>query len=82
MSFFDKPVSVLEIIREILSSNALYYSAVQSGIANYTALAKKIKPEIEKRIACDVNIGTIVAECTTYESCFNNRIDTPYFAFD
>ncbi|HEY7082292.1 MAG TPA: hypothetical protein VH500_21590 [Nitrososphaeraceae archaeon] len=61
MSFFDKPVSVIEIIREILSSNALYYSALQSGIANYAALAKKIKPEIEKRTACDINIGTIVA---------------------
>lgn len=61
MSVFDKSISVTEIIREILSSNTLYYSAVQSGITNYAALAKKIKPEIEKRTACDVNIGTIVA---------------------
>jgi hypothetical protein len=61
MSIFDKPVSVAEIIREILSSNALYFSALQSGIANYAALAKKIKPEIEKHTACDINIGTIVA---------------------
>jgi hypothetical protein len=60
MSVFDKPISVTETIREILSSNTLYYSALQSGIANYTALAKKIKPDIEKRTACDVNIGTIV----------------------
>ena len=60
MSLFDKPISVVEVIREILSSNTLYYSALQSGIANYAALPKKIKPEIEKRTACDINIGTIV----------------------
>jgi len=61
MSFFDKQVSVTELIREILSSNTLYYSALRSGIANYAALARKIKPEIEKSTSCDVDIGTIVA---------------------
>jgi hypothetical protein len=61
MSVFDKQVSITEIIRDILASNPLYYSALQSGIANYTALAKKIKPEIEKRTAYDVNVGAIVA---------------------
>jgi hypothetical protein len=60
MSLFDKPISVTEIIREIMASNALYYSALQSGIVNYTALAKKIKPDIEKRTTYNVNIGTIV----------------------
>ena len=61
MSIFDKPVSITEIIREILASNTLYYSALQSGIANYAALAKKVKPEIEKRTAHDVDVGAIVA---------------------
>ena len=61
MSIFDKPVSITEIIREILASNALYYSALQSGIANYAVLAKKVKPEIEKRTAYDVDVGAIVA---------------------
>jgi hypothetical protein len=61
VSIFDKPVSITEIIREILVSNALYYSALQSGIANYAALAKKVKPEIEKRTAYDVNVAAIIA---------------------
>jgi hypothetical protein len=61
MSVFDKQVSITEIIREILDSSPLYYSSLQSGIANYTALAKKIKPEIERRTAYDVNLGAIVA---------------------
>jgi hypothetical protein len=62
VSIFDKPVSITEIIREILASNALYYSALQSGIANYAALAKKVKPEIEKRTAYDVDVGAIVVD--------------------
>jgi hypothetical protein len=45
---------------EILSSNNLYLQALQSGIANYTALAQRIKPEIEKLTASNVNTGTIV----------------------
>ena len=61
MSIFDKPVSITEIIREILASKALYYSALQSGIASYAALAIKVKPEIEKRTAYDVNVGAIIA---------------------
>ncbi|HEY7080491.1 MAG TPA: hypothetical protein VH500_12365 [Nitrososphaeraceae archaeon] len=85
MSFFDKSISVTEIIREILSSNALYYSSVQSGIANYAALAKKIKPEIEKRTECDVNIGTIVAGLKRIANTLmdqereRNCLDPPYF---
>ncbi|HEY7080572.1 MAG TPA: hypothetical protein VH500_12785 [Nitrososphaeraceae archaeon] len=85
MSLFDKPISVTEIIREILSSNALYYWAVQSGIANYSALAKKMKPEIEKRTECSVNIGTIVvglqriANALIEQERERNSLDHPYF---
>ena len=60
MSLFDRALPVTQIIREILSSNTLYLSALQSGIANYAALARKIKPEVENRTGSDVNVGTIV----------------------
>ena len=52
--------SVPQAVMEILSSNNLYLQALQSGIANYTALAQRIKPEIEKLTASNVNTGTIV----------------------
>ncbi|MGA9148959.1 MAG: hypothetical protein WBZ36_00165, partial [Candidatus Nitrosopolaris sp.] len=57
---FTRAVSVPQAIKEILSSNNLYRQALLWGIANYTALAQKIKPDVEKLTASEVNIGTIV----------------------
>ena len=57
---FATTVSVPKAIKEILSSNNLYLQALLSGIANYTALGQKIKPEVEKLTSSNVNIGTIV----------------------
>jgi hypothetical protein len=57
---FATTLSVPNAIKEILSSNNLYLQAILSGIANYTALAQKIKPDVEKLTTSNVNIGTIV----------------------
>ena len=57
---FSQSVSVPQAIKEILFSNNLYLQALLAGIANYTALAQKIKPDVEKITASEVNIGTIV----------------------
>jgi hypothetical protein len=57
---YSGTVSVPFAIREVLSSNPLYFQAIQFGIANYTALAQRIRPEVEKITATQVNIGTIV----------------------
>jgi len=57
---FSHTVSVPQAIKEILSSNNLYLQALVSGIANYTALAQKIKPDVERLTASSVNTGTIV----------------------
>ena len=52
--------SVSKAIKDILFSNSIYLNSLKLGIANYTALALKIKPEVEKTIGSDVNINTIV----------------------
>ena len=57
---FSRTVSVPQAIKEILSSNNFYLQALLSGIANYTALAQKIKPEVERLTASSANTGTIV----------------------
>ena len=57
---FATTVSVPKATKEILSSNNTYLQAILSGIANYTALAQKIKPDVEKLTLSSVNIGTIV----------------------
>ena len=57
---YASPVSVPFAIREVLSSNPLYFQAIQLGIANYTALAQRIRPEVERITTSRVNVGTIV----------------------
>ncbi|HJU59602.1 MAG TPA: hypothetical protein VJ583_07615 [Nitrososphaeraceae archaeon] len=52
--------SVSRAIRDMLFSNSIYINSLKAGIANYTALAIKIKPEIEKIVGSQVNINTIV----------------------
>jgi len=52
--------SVPHAIREVLSSNTLYLQALKSGIANYTALAQRIKSDVETVVGSQVNVGTIV----------------------
>lgn len=52
--------TVTQAIRNILFSNSVYINSLKLGIANYTALAIKIKPEVEKIVGSQVNINTLV----------------------
>jgi len=52
--------SVSRAIRDILFSNSIYLNSLKLGIANYTALAIKIKPEVEKIVGSQINVNTIV----------------------
>ncbi len=52
--------SVPHAVKQIIGSNTLFFQALSTGIANYTALAQKIKPEVEKLTRSEVNINTLV----------------------
>jgi hypothetical protein len=52
--------SVSKVIKDILFSNSIYINSLKLGIANYTALAIKIKPEVDRIIGSEININTIV----------------------
>ncbi len=52
--------SVSKAIKDILFSNSIYLNSLKLGIANFTALALKIKPELDRIIGSEVNINTIV----------------------
>lgn len=65
--------SVPQAIRTILASNKLYFQALLSGIANYTALAQKIKPEIEEITGIEVQIGTIVVAIKRFSDTLNKE---------
>lgn len=53
--------SVTQAVRDVLTSNKFYFDVLESGIANLTALAEKIKPEVEKLVGSHVSTNTIVA---------------------
>jgi hypothetical protein len=72
---FSPSISVPQAIKEILFSNNLYLQALLSGIANYTALAQKIKPDVEKLTASEVNIGTIVVAIKRLVDNLQNKGD-------
>jgi hypothetical protein len=57
---YPQALSVPDAMREIFANNNIYREALELGIANYTALAEKIKPDIEKLIGTSVNLNTIV----------------------
>lgn len=49
-----------QAVRDILNSNRFYLQALQTGIANLSALAEKIKPQVEEKMG-HVSTNTIVA---------------------
>ena len=57
---YSQVFSVPHAVRQVIGSNTLFFQALSTGIANYTALAQKIKPEVEKLTKTDVNINTLV----------------------
>ena len=49
-----------KLLKIFFFSSSIYLNSLKLGIANYTALALKIKPEVDKTVASDVNINTLV----------------------
>lgn len=72
---YSSPVSVPFAIREVLSSNPLYFQAIQLGIANYTALAQRIRPEVERITTSRVNVGTIVVAIKRFADSLRKEQD-------
>ena len=60
-------------MKQIISSNTLFFQALSSGIANYTALAQKIKPQVEKLTKSEVNINTLVVAVKRFADSLNEN---------
>ena len=72
--------SVSKAIKDILFSNSIYLNSLKLGIANYTALALKIKPEVDKTIGSDVNINTIVVSIKRIADAIQQNQDSDNIA--
>ena len=51
---------VTQAVRQVLVKNMVYSQVLEMGIANLTALAQHIKPEVEMMVGSQVNTNTIV----------------------
>jgi len=63
-------VSIPELVREIITRNRSIYDCIKMDLINYTALAVKIQPEIEKILGSPINLNTIVVAIKRYADSF------------
>jgi len=66
-------MSVPEVVREIITRNRSIYDCMKMDMINYTALAVKIQPEIEKILGSSVNLNTVVVAIKRYADSFENK---------
>lgn len=59
-------LSVQGAVRRIVSSNRSVYDCLRMGLVNYTALAARIRPEVEALAGGPVNPNTIVVAVKRY----------------
>lgn len=62
--------SVPEVVREIITRNRSIYDCMKMDIINYTALAVKIQPDVERQIGSPVNLNTIVVAIKRFADSF------------
>lgn len=65
--------SVPEAVREIVTRNRSIYDCMKMDIINYTALAVKIQPDIERHLGNSVNLNTIVVAIKRYADSFEQK---------
>jgi len=68
-------MSIPELVREIITRNRSIYDCMKMDLINYTALAVKIQPEIERILGSTVNLNTIVVAIKRYADSFEIKED-------
>ena len=63
-------VSIPEVVREIITRNRSIYDCMKMDLINYTSLAVKIQPDIEKILGNPVNLNTVVVAIKRYADSF------------
>jgi len=64
---------VTEEISEIITQNRSIYDCMKMDVINYTALAVKIQPVVERRLGTSVNLNTIVVAIKRYSDSFEQK---------
>ena len=66
-------MSVPEVVKEIITRNRSIYDCMKMDLINYTALAVKIQPEIERILGNSVNLNTVVVAIKRYADSFETK---------
>lgn len=66
-------VSIPEVVREIITRNRSIYDCMKMDLINYTSLAVKIQPDIEKILGNPVNLNTVVVAIKRYADSFETK---------
>jgi len=64
-------MSVPEVVREIITRNRSIFDCMKMDLINYTALAVKIQPDVERVLGNPVNLNTIVVAIKRYADSFD-----------
>ena len=66
-------MSVPDAVRETITRNRSIYDCMKMDVINYTALAIKIQPDIERQVGNPVNLNTIVVAIKRYADSFAEK---------
>ena len=68
-------MSVPEVVREAITRNRSIFDCLKMDLINYTALAVKIQPDVEKILGNSVNLNTIVVAIKRFADSLEARED-------
>ncbi|MGD8707273.1 MAG: ACT domain-containing protein [Nitrosopumilaceae archaeon] len=68
-------ISVPEIVRETITRNRSIFDCLKMDLINYTALAVKIQPEVERSLGNPVNLNTIVVAIKRFADSLGAKED-------
>jgi len=64
-------LSVPEVVRELITKNRSVYDCMKMDVINYTALAVRLQPEVERQLGNSVNLNTVVVAIKRYADSFD-----------
>ena len=66
-------LSVPDVVREIITRNRSIHDCMAMDVINYTALAVKIQPEVQRQIGNPIHLNTIVVAIKRYADAYEKN---------
>jgi aspartokinase len=66
-------MSVPEVVRDVITRNRSIFDCLKMDLINYTALAVKIQPDVEKALGNPVNLNTIVVAIKRFADSLESK---------